>query len=77
MGALLVNEQFQEVASLVQFVKPTVNPQLSAFAQQLTNVTQLQLDQYGVSFKEALERFVEFAKPAQAIICMNRDSGVF
>ena len=60
-----------------ELVKPDVNPQLSELAQSLTNVTQPQIEQDGVSFAEALERFVEFSRAASAIICMNRDSGVF
>jgi inhibitor of KinA sporulation pathway (predicted exonuclease) len=77
MGAVLVDDAFNEIDSLIQLVRPTLNPQLSELAQSLTNVTQLQIEQDGVSFAEALERFVEFSRAASAIICMNRDSGVF
>lgn len=77
MGAVLTDDEFNEIDSLSLFVKPNINPELSEFVQTLTNVTQLQIEQEGLNFAEALGQFVEFSKPASAIICMSGDSGVF
>ena len=77
MAALLTDADFNELDSIVVFVKPKVNPILSDFAQQLTNVSQMQIEQHGVSFPEALKQLQVLASRATATICMNLDSGVF
>jgi hypothetical protein len=50
---------------------------LSDFAQRLTGVSQIQLEQYGIPFPEALQKFAVLAAKASSIICMSGDSGVF
>jgi inhibitor of KinA sporulation pathway (predicted exonuclease) len=75
LAALLVDDDFNERRSFLQYVLPKINRELSPLAQQLTGVSQLELEQRGISFSRAFERFTEFVGRTP-IICMNRDSAV-
>jgi inhibitor of KinA sporulation pathway (predicted exonuclease) len=77
LGAVLTDSAFREIESVVILVRPKINPMLSDFAQRLTGVSQIQLEQYGISFPEALQKFAVLAAKASSIICMSGDSGVF
>ena len=76
LAALLTDADFHEIDSIVVLVKPKVNPILSEFAQRLTNVSQMQIEQHGVTFPEALKQLELIASRASATICMSGDSGV-
>lgn len=56
LGAIKVKD-LVEVDSLLLYIKPTVNPELSQFIIKLTGVTQADVDSNGVSFSEAYEIF--------------------
>lgn len=76
LGAILTDENFREIESLVLVIRPKINPVLSDFAQRLTNTSQSQIDSEGIPFPEALHSLCHFAHKASAIICMSGDSGV-
>ncbi len=44
IGAVKVNANFEIVGEFAKFVKPKLNPQLSAFCRELTTITQVQVD---------------------------------
>ena len=77
LAVLLTDADFNEIDSLVVLVKPKINSNLSELAQRLTNISQMQIEQHGVSFPEAVKQFELLASRATATICMNGDSGVF
>jgi len=53
---------FKELKTLDVLAKPCINPQLTAFFQELTHISQHQVDTQGLSFPEALQRFADFAE---------------
>jgi inhibitor of KinA sporulation pathway (predicted exonuclease) len=77
LGAIKTNDRFDVLASLLVYVVPSINSELSQLSQQLTGVSQLQLIEFGTTFPDALTRFVNFAGANPRIICMNGDSAVF
>ena len=44
------------------YIKPTLNPELSSYFINLTNIDQATIDNSGVNFKEALKLFYQFSK---------------
>lgn len=61
LSALKVSlETLEVLGEFNQLVKPKINPHLSNLFQQLTNITQEQVDKTGLSFPEAYNRFSEF-----------------
>jgi hypothetical protein len=48
------------VGEFALLVKPIINPILSHYCSSLTGITQMALDQEGVSFDDALQRFCRF-----------------
>lgn len=77
LGALLVNQDFDEITAYVQLIRPTINATLSEFSQSLTGITQFDVDRHGISFEAAFDQFMSLAEQADSIICMSGDSGVF
>lgn len=59
IGAVLVRE-LTEVDSLVLYVKPTINPELSQYIIELTGVTQETIDVHGQHFSAAYDAFMQF-----------------
>ena len=58
IGAIKVdNQKLAEVGSLVIFVKPKLNPDLSNYFIRLTGITRQTLDKKGVDFRPALIKF--------------------
>ena len=63
IGALLAEtENFTELDSFNVFVKPKINPKLSEFFIELTGIAQEMVDDKGIDFKDALEKFHRFAR---------------
>lgn len=61
-GAIKLNENKKEVANLNILVKPKINSILSKRFVKLTGISQEKVDKYGISFVEALNKFIEFSK---------------
>lgn len=59
IGALRVNKEQGVDGSFAEFVRPFVHPQLSPFCQQLTTITQEQVDG-AAPFPEVIARFQEW-----------------
>ena len=58
VGAVKVEtDNFKELDSFSVFVKPKINPELSAFFTELTGITQEEVDKEGIDFKTAIEQF--------------------
>lgn len=58
IGAILVNTKtFKEIGSINLFVKPVKNPALSKYFIDLTGITQKEIDEKGISYKEAVLKF--------------------
>ena len=52
---------FREEDTLDVLIKPTINPVLSGFFQELTGINQQQVDEAGLSFARGLQQFADFA----------------
>lgn len=55
-------QNFKETATFDVLVKPVINPILSDFFQELTHISQQQVDAEGLPFAQALEKFAQFAQ---------------
>jgi len=76
IGAVKLNaDSFVEIASFDVLVLPRINPQLSAYFQNLTGITQHQVTTQGVDFAQAYARFLDFAGDAP-IATFGRDEQV-
>lgn len=56
----IVDHSWQEVECLEMIVRPTFNPVLTAYSTNLTGVSQDRIEQEGLSFEVALDKFVSF-----------------
>ncbi len=75
IGVIKVSEMTEEDA-FAAFVKPVKNPQLSDYISELTGITQKEVDEKGLSFDEAVRKFLEFVGEYDAY-CWGRDIEVF
>src|SRR3989338_500560 len=63
IGAVLIETQnFTELDSFSVFVRPVKNPRLSDFFIGLTGITQEQIDTQGMSFPDAIEKFLTWSQ---------------
>jgi inhibitor of KinA sporulation pathway (predicted exonuclease) len=79
IGAVILDagDDFCELGSFTTLVKPRVNPTLSQYIIDLTQIAQDDVDQHGVSFSEALEAFVQFVpREARSLVSFGRDGAV-
>ncbi|NND04923.1 MAG: exonuclease domain-containing protein [Saprospiraceae bacterium] len=60
IGAFKLNAYGEEIGSFNRFVKPIVNPQLSAFCRDLTHIEQAQIDR-AEAFPDAIDRFLDWS----------------
>lgn len=62
IGAVRVDgNTLAELDTFDVLVRPTINPELSAFFTELTHITQEMVTQRGISFPDAMERFAAWA----------------
>ena len=79
IGAVILDaeDEFRELGTFTTLVKPSVNPILSQYIIDLTQITQDDIDQHGVTFAEALDAFVQFVpRDAGSLVCYGRDGAV-
>lgn len=79
IGAVILDaaNDLCELGTFTTLVKPSVNPILSQYIIDLTQITQDDIDQHGVTFAEALEAFVQFVPcDAGALVCYGSDGAV-
>lgn len=79
IGAVILDagDDFCELGSFTTLVMPRVNPTLSQYIIDLTQITQDDIDRHGVTFSEALEAFVQFVPcDARSLVCYGRDGAV-
>ena len=65
IGALKVKKFGKTIKIIDKFniyIKPIINPKLSSYFINLTNINQKKIDEEGISFKKALKLFYEFCK---------------
>ena len=65
IGALKIKKLKTTIKIIEKFniyIKPTINPELSSYFINLTNIDQATIDTQGVSFKEAMKLFYQFSK---------------
>jgi inhibitor of KinA sporulation pathway (predicted exonuclease) len=63
IAALKFDVETRKVTDTFEILcKPTLNPELSDFIQELTKITQAQIDEHGVSVPEAIGQFIDFIK---------------
>lgn len=60
IAAIKVSDDFKVLDSFNKLCKPRVNPVLSDYFVQLTNISNQQVDTLGVLFEEAYQEFVQF-----------------
>lgn len=66
IGAIRVDAQLKELGTFLRLVRPSANPQLSAFIIALTGIMQEAIDGYGICFPDALNEFARFCDGAVA-----------
>ncbi len=76
IAAIKINENRKEIDSLNIIVKPRINPKLSLRFISLTGIKQEVVDEKGISFADALEKFINFTK-GYNICTYDRDYLVF
>jgi DNA polymerase III epsilon subunit-like protein len=60
IAAIKVSDKLEVLGQLNLFCKPLVNPVLSDYFVKLTNITNECIDEFGVSFNDAYNKFKEF-----------------
>ena len=78
-GAIVLDadDDLVEVGSFTTLVRPKINPVLSDYIQELTRITQNDIDIHGVPFSAALVAFTDFMpEDAEALICYGRDGEI-
>lgn len=79
IGAVVldIEDDFNELDTFTTLVRPRVNPILSQYIMDLTQITQDEIDHHGVTFAEALDAFVRFVpSDASSLVCYGRDGAV-
>lgn len=61
IGAIKLNPYGEVTGAFNQFIKPVLNPRLSAFCQELTTIEQEDIDR-AKSFPDVIERFQDWAE---------------
>jgi len=69
IGALKLNENFEKIGVLDVLVKPEIYTTINPFVKEITGLTMDELN-YGKSFKEMYNEFIEFLKPDKNILCV-------
>lgn len=71
-AVILINEDsnWKIGATFTEYVKPAIRPTLSRYIKSLTGIQQHTIDQHGLTFQEALNRFRKFS-PSEAILISN------
>lgn len=76
IGAVLVEtEDFSELDTFSVYVKPVKNPKLSELFINLTGISQRTVDEKGIGFPEALQRFFAWSG-AHDLYCYGHDGEV-
>lgn len=77
IGAIRVDDEFNELQAFQLLVRPRVNPILSDLFVDLTHIEQHHVDIKGVYFDEAYRRFYDQFLGGRSIICMSGDEAVW
>lgn len=72
IGALKVTADYGVVDTLDILVRPRLNPVLSSYFEELTGITNADVEARGIDFREAYEAFVRFTGPLP-ILAFGRD----
>ena len=72
-----VGADLDEIDSFCCLVRPKINPDLSDYIQDLTSISQKDLDQNAVAFRQALDSFVAFiGDDTDLLLSFGRDGDV-
>ncbi len=75
LGATIVETAgFTELANVLFYVRPKINPILSKYFIDLTHITQEKVDEYGVDFRAFLEEFSDFCAGLE-LYCFDKAEG--
>lgn len=69
IGAVKLNDKLEIVEDFCEFIKPTLNPELSDFCKELTTITQEQVDTAD-PFPEVLDDFLDFIGGYYCLYCL-------
>ena len=67
IGAIKINNKYKIIGEINIYVKPKFNPILSNYIKKLTGITQNKIDNNGLPFKKAYEKFNIFSKNSKII----------
>lgn len=76
IGAVSLNSMMQETAHFSILIKPTINPVLSNYFINLTDITNEDIAQHATDLATALSRFNEFCANAEYITAFGHDARV-
>jgi inhibitor of KinA sporulation pathway (predicted exonuclease) len=75
IGAVKLDAELREIATLDIAVRPRLNPILSDYIIALTGLTQARVDTEGVDLGDALRRLADLAADVDALVSNGRDEG--
>ncbi len=76
IGAVRLDDGWNEEAALSLFIRPRINPILSDYFTNLTGITQAKLVEEGMDLVLAMEKFGEFIGPSLTAYCNGCDEMV-
>jgi inhibitor of KinA sporulation pathway (predicted exonuclease) len=78
IGAVKIDceDGFSEIGHFDQLIKPTRNPELSAYVQELTGISQSDVEENGIEFPHALSEFNAFCSAVDYVCCNGADGEV-
>lgn len=79
LGAVILDADcgLVEQGAFTTLVRPKVNPELSDYIQKLTQISQTDVNQHGISFPDALDAFLSFIPDdTVALVCYGRDGHI-
>lgn len=76
IGAVRLDDQWQEADAMEVLVRPRLNPMLSDYFIALTGIGQTELDRCGMDFATALERMASFAGTDTLLYANGNDAEV-
>lgn len=69
IGAVKLNERLEIVDTFKQLVKPKITKKLSGRCKNLTNITNEELKENGISFNDAVANFAQWSRGEGNVFC--------
>lgn len=67
IGAVKLSNNFNIISKFDIYIKPVINPSLSIYCTNLTNIAQNFIDKHGISFNLAIKLFFDFVSDCKTL----------